>query len=181
MDGTRLLVVPRIVAAGYRRPLRCAVDRLRHGPAAARRIRRAEARARVGLSDELSLRPVELGRHPRWGRRGLVLVDPDADDLSEHVRTAVRLVADRAPDERIAFVKSWNEWAEGNHLEPDRRHGRRRLEAVLAVWVVTRWFDVTRSGLRTRLVNLSRRATVAFDTKDRFARRDPAGSVPGSR
>ncbi len=69
---------------------------------------------------------------PRWGRRGYVLVDPDADDLSEHVRTAVRLVADRAPDERIAFVKSWNEWAEGNHLEPDRRHGRRRLEAVLA-------------------------------------------------
>ena len=69
---------------------------------------------------------------PRWGRRGYVLLDPDADNLAEHVRAAVRLVAGRAPDERIAFVKSWNESAEGNHLEPDRRHGRRRLEAILA-------------------------------------------------
>ena len=134
------------------------------------------------MSDELSLRPVELGRHPRWGRRGLVLVDPDADDLSEHVRTAVRLVADRAPDERIAFVKSWNEWAEGNHLEPDRRHGRRRLEAVLAglggqplVRRDTEW-----------AANPAREPVPAGDGRLRHegsvcARRDPAGLVPGSR
>jgi hypothetical protein len=69
---------------------------------------------------------------PRWGRAGSVLQSASPALLGAMTRTARYLVEDRHPEERMIFVKSWNEWAEGNYLEPDRESGRSRLEAVAA-------------------------------------------------
>jgi glycosyltransferase involved in cell wall biosynthesis len=35
-----------------------------------------------------------------------------------------------AGEERLLFIRSWNEWNAGSHLEPDARHGRRYLDAL---------------------------------------------------
>ena len=69
---------------------------------------------------------------PRSGRRGLVLHGSRPDRFRVHVEDAVRRVSAMPADRRLLFLKSWNEWAEGNHLEPDLRWGRGYLEALQA-------------------------------------------------
>lgn len=60
---------------------------------------------------------------PRAGINGVVLRESTPDLFRLHLRRVLQQIADRPYDKRIVFVKSWNKWAEGNHLEPDLRYG----------------------------------------------------------
>jgi hypothetical protein len=67
---------------------------------------------------------------PRRGRDGVVAVGSSPERFERQVLGAVDL-ARRAPvSEQMILVKSWNEWAEGNYLEPDQEFGLGRLEAL---------------------------------------------------
>lgn len=68
---------------------------------------------------------------PRIAQRGLVLNGSSPDKFKVHLQRSVSgLKVSEGGSERIVFIKSWNEWAEGNYLEPDLFWGRKWLEVV---------------------------------------------------
>ena len=66
----------------------------------------------------------------RSGSRGLILHGSSPELFRKHLREAIDYVLPNPPETRLVFVKSWNEWAEGNYLEPDLRYGRAYLEVL---------------------------------------------------
>ncbi len=70
---------------------------------------------------------------PRSSYRGLVLHNSTPELFQRHLESAFSFVESNPKVERIVFIKSWNEWAEGNYLEPDVRWGKQYLEAVRRV------------------------------------------------
>jgi hypothetical protein len=70
---------------------------------------------------------------PRSGKRGLVLTGSSPEAFGSALRNAVEMIEDRPLDERLVWIKSWNEWAEGNYLEPDMEHGRGWVQAAKQV------------------------------------------------
>ena len=66
----------------------------------------------------------------RSGMEGLILHNSNPELFRRHFRAALYKVADEPSEQRIVFLKAWNEWAEGNHVEPDLRFGRAYLEVI---------------------------------------------------
>ena len=66
----------------------------------------------------------------RSGSNGLVLHGSTPELFRRHFRDALELAKDLPEERRFVFVKSWNEWAEGNHLEPDLKYGHAYLRVV---------------------------------------------------
>ncbi len=123
--------------------------RLSHQLQKARLMSRTYTQHRIYSYADLSRRmqakpPVSYTRFrcvtPGWDnsarrQRGANIFHGSTPDLYEQWLEA--MVADtlrnRQPEECILFLNAWNEWAEGNHLEPDRRWGRAYLEATSRV------------------------------------------------
>jgi lipopolysaccharide biosynthesis protein len=70
---------------------------------------------------------------PRTGSRGVIVMGTSPDNYECWLAQAIeRSACDFPGQERLVFINAWNEWAEGCHLEPDRKYQRRYLEATLA-------------------------------------------------
>lgn len=65
---------------------------------------------------------------PRSGNRGLVYQGSTPELFKEHVRQILDMT--KGKRDNIIFLKSWNEWGEGNYMEPDLRFGRGYINAL---------------------------------------------------
>lgn len=72
---------------------------------------------------------------PRSGRRGYVITGATPERFADHVRRAAARVQALPAEHRFLVLKSWNEWAEGNYVEPDRSTGHGYLHALRRVLV----------------------------------------------
>jgi len=68
----------------------------------------------------------------RSGTQGWVFLNSTPRLFQQHLHEAIEQVAHRPLGKRLVFLKSWNEWAEGNYLEPDLKFERGYLEACRA-------------------------------------------------
>ncbi len=68
---------------------------------------------------------------PRRPGNGTVFLRSSPDGYREWLQNAVVDTRARLQgSERLVFINAWNEWAEGAHLEPDRRYGYAWLKAT---------------------------------------------------
>lgn len=63
-------------------------------------------------------------RTARVGRADGVYTNATPEKWGEHLRQARRLIQHKDSEHQIIVIKSWNEWAEGNYLEPDQQYGK---------------------------------------------------------
>ena len=69
----------------------------------------------------------------RTGNRAVIIVGATPGNYAHWLAEAIRKTREDFPEqERLVFINAWNEWAEGCHLEPDRKYQRQFLEATLS-------------------------------------------------
>jgi len=67
---------------------------------------------------------------PRSNLNGLVLHNSKPEFFRAVLKQAIDKVANLEVEKRIIVIKSWNEWAEGNYLEPDIKFGHAYLDVM---------------------------------------------------
>jgi len=65
---------------------------------------------------------------PRSGSNGVILHDSTPDRWGRLCSTVSEIVGKQHGKDGLLFIKSWNEWGEGNYLEPDLRFGTEYIE-----------------------------------------------------
>ena len=70
---------------------------------------------------------------PRSGTGGYVLQNSTPKKFGDHLKSVFAVIQRKPNNRNICFIKSWNEWGEGNYLEPDLKFGHEYLAEFLRV------------------------------------------------
>lgn len=69
-------------------------------------------------------------RTARAGVRAIIYDKATPEVFKQHVHDTLEYVKDKTDEHKIIFLKSWNEWGEGNYMEPDLKYGHQFLDAL---------------------------------------------------
>ena len=67
---------------------------------------------------------------PRSGKRGVVFEGSTPKLFMKHAEMVIDAVKSKPGSKQIIFLKSWNEWGEGNYMEPDLQNGKEYIWAL---------------------------------------------------
>ncbi|SDE07934.1 glycosyltransferase WbsX family protein [Niabella drilacis] len=67
---------------------------------------------------------------PRSAHNGVVIQNTSPELFETQIRNAIDYINSREMSDRFMILKSWNEWAEGNYVEPDSRNGYVYLDVL---------------------------------------------------
>ncbi len=67
---------------------------------------------------------------PRSGVYGTVFTDAEPRYFKQLAKQALEMVRNKPEEEQIIILKSWNEWGEGNYMEPDLKYGHGYINAL---------------------------------------------------
>lgn len=71
---------------------------------------------------------VDYDDTPRRGQKGNIFPGSDPEKFGMYLQKTIELA--REEDNEYVFINAWNEWGEGNYLEPDERFRYGYLEAL---------------------------------------------------
>ena len=69
-------------------------------------------------------------RTPRKAAWDGIYTGASPKSFEQHILQAMEVIKDKAPEHKVIFMKSWNEWGEGNYVEPDEEFGHGWLQAI---------------------------------------------------
>ena len=69
-------------------------------------------------------------RTPRAGSKTDFLINSTPQKFEETVKAALNVIENKEDEHKILFLKAWNEWGEGNYVEPDQKYGHGWLDAI---------------------------------------------------
>jgi hypothetical protein len=67
---------------------------------------------------------------PRRGKKSIVVRNGSPERFEKYLTESIDKAEAIGSDGKLVFINAWNEWAEGNHLEPDQKFGCAFLKAV---------------------------------------------------
>lgn len=70
---------------------------------------------------------------PRSGGNAIILQNSTPELFKVATQRAIDIVSNKPADEQVVIIKSWNEWGEGNYMEPDQQYGTQYLDALREV------------------------------------------------